>query len=1027
LNPLPKQDLVLTGVSHITYIKGFILGEKTWEDQNKEDFQLSGKLYNRESQIETLKQIYHLMTQNQMEIVFIAGYPGTGKTSLACRFLEYAEGNNALCSAGKFDQNNQDMPYIAFVQAFQGIIRKILMEDQQVIAWWREKIVQALHPNVQVMVDIVPELSLIVGPQPPVQDLPPVELQNRFDAVFVKLLQLFGDQKSPLVLFLDDLQWADFSSIRLLQQITREKNMKHIMIVGAYRDNAIDAAHPLSRLFDSIIQTGQNIQIVTLQPLELVHTNQLIGELLHCQAEASKELAELCMDKTKGNPFFLIQFLYSLKDNRLIRFDRNKRQWVWDMAAIRSLEVTANVVDLMINKILKLSQAVIEILQYAACMNNRFDLHSLSIVMGKKPEEVASYLRNAVDAGLLIKNEDYYSFLHDRVQQAAYAVLSDPVKSLFHYRIGKSLYQNLTEQERQTRLFEITDHFNRGGNCIPGQTEYLFLFELNLQAGRKAKLLSDFPRALDYYLHALDLFDHNIWRTDYSTGLELHIEAAEAAYICSKYDLMEEITSKALSQCRDILDKARIYEITIQAYTAQNKLEKALDRFREIMRHMGIIVPHNPTLRHIILEYLKTTLALRRRKSHELQEIPVMTSPKYITGMRIIVSIGMASYATSHYTFLLCVFKAIQLSLKYGITEQTAVAYAGYGCITSCLNQTKLGYQFFQLAFSTQNRLGGKKYDSVIKILYNMVAWHWEKAQRLQEFPSSYHSGIAVGNLLSAGHSIMQYFVYSCLLGKEIPLIEADIDNYYNNLLKTGHDTSIQVTSIYIQALMNFKQVTHNPIELMGEYFNEETHQPKYLESNDRTVLFSIYFQKMILSYYFRNYQEAMKYLAKAELYLDGVLATICIPLTHFYKALILAANYDDMKWRKKWSAIWQINRSIKQVKKLAASSPGVFLPKLYLMKAEKARILGNHQKAGEYYDKSIEAARIQGFIPEEGLACEMAARFYFSIGRDMPARNYLNHACNCYHRWGAISKVVDLQNQFGIPEPVTALSSMDA
>ncbi|MGI6451543.1 MAG: AAA family ATPase [Desulfitobacteriia bacterium] len=1006
---LEKCLSLLQSAQGVYEIKNF----KIAENDIFEDFRLSGRLYNREEELAQLKTNYRHIRNGSAQLILISGSPGTGKTSLAAKFLEQAWEDGALCVSGKFDQYNKDLPYTAFAQALDPIIGKILTESEQVIESWRQKIVKALTPNVQLIVQIIPELERIVGLQPEIAAGSPLETQNRLDQAFLSFIQLFATKETPLVLFLDDLQWADSPSIRLLERIVLDKNLRFILILGAYRDHKLDPLHPLAGWLSKIAAQNQEVVTLAMKPLAISHVQEMLQESLHCGAEQVKEPAKVCMAETKGNPFFLTQFLYSLQEDKLLYFNRRKKQWVWNLAGFKMKEVTNNIIDLMIKRISKLPQATIELLQYAACMKNYFDLHSLAIVSQMPVEKTAENLKAALETGLLVLRGDQYVFPHDRIQQAAYSLLKKPLRNSTHYLIGRRLYQNLPKQEKEARLLEITDHFNKACTFFAGQDERLFLLDLNLRAGKKAKLLSDYSRAAEYYTHARNLLVQDSWEKAYEQTLELHLEAAEAALACADYDLMERLAAETLANSKGVLDRAKIYEILIQAYTAQNKLEKALEKSRDILKQLGISFPQHPHRGHVILEYLKIRKALQGKKTTDLLNLPLMSDAGAITAMRIIVSIGIASYTASPYIFFLLILKGMSLSLQKGITEGTTATLAGYGCMLTILNKPGLGKEFFLLALEIQKKQGFHQYDSLIQILFNMLAWHWKDPQALKKFPEAYQSAVKAGNLLTAGHSLMQYFVYSYLLGKELPLIKDDAAQYYHNLLKTSHDTAIRVSSLYLQIANTFLGDTPAETQSLEATGHEDTLLPQYLKSNDRTVVFTIYFQKLLLNYYFGNYREALFHLEQAEKYLDGVQGTICVPITHFYRTLILAVNYEKMSGLQKLQARRKIARSLKLLEKLSALAPQLFLNKFCLMQAELARINHNYFQAEKFYDQAIELAGINRLIPEEALANELAGRFYLAAGRKTPARMYLNNASFCYQKWGAKAKVTALPEQY--------------
>ncbi|HHV64633.1 MAG TPA: AAA family ATPase [Peptococcaceae bacterium] len=672
-----EKCLCLLNSTHGIYeIKNF----KIAENDIIEDFRLSDRLYNREKELAQLKNNYQHIKNGSTQLVLISGAPGTGKTSLAAKFLEQVWEDGALCVSGKFDQYNKDQPYTAFAQALDTIIGKILTENEQVIEDWRQKIVKALTPNVQLIVQIIPELERIVGTQPKKAPGSPLETLNRLDQAFLSFIQLFATKETPLVLFLDDLQWADSPSIRLLEKIVQDKNLHFMLILGAYRDHELAPSHPLTAWLSKIALQKQGIVTLAMEPLAIGHVQKLLQESLHCEAEEVKEPAKICMAETQGNPFFLTQFLYSLQEDKLLYFNRRNKQWVWNLEDIKKKDVNKDIIDLMIKRICKLPEATIELLQYAACMNNYFDLHSLAIVSQMSSEKTAETLKPALEHGLLILRGDQYAFSHDRIQQAAYSLLKKSLRYSTHYLIGKLLYQNLPEQEKEARFLEITDHFNKAGPIISSEDERQFLLNLNLRAGKKAKLLSDYSRAAEYFTQARNLLVQDSWEKAYEQTLELYLEAAETAFACADYDLMEKLAAETLSNSKGVLDKANTFEILIQAYTAQNKLEKALEKSQYILKQLGISLPLRPHLGHVILEYLKSRKALQGKKTMELVNLPLMTDASAITAMRILVSIGISSYTASPYIFLLIILKGMSLSLQKGLTEGSSVTFAGYGC-----------------------------------------------------------------------------------------------------------------------------------------------------------------------------------------------------------------------------------------------------------------------------------------------------------------------------------------------------------
>ncbi|KGK91251.1 hypothetical protein DP73_04585 [Desulfosporosinus sp. HMP52] len=976
---------------------------------------IPNQLFGREKELETLKQVYQRVLKGQQELIFVSGYSGVGKTSLVKGFLDYVGEMGGTFLAGKFDQYKSNVPYTAFIQAFQPYLRRILSENQTTLAAWQEKLIRALSPNAQLIIEIIPELRLIIGTQPPAAELAPPEAQNRLNDVFLKYIQLFATPESPLVLFMDDLQWTDLSSLRLIEQLIVDGS-RSILIIGAYRDQEIDAAHPLHMLFNQLEKQGLKAEVLDLQPLALEHVNALLAVSLSRPLKEILAIAEVCHAKTKGNPFFVIQFLYMLKEEGLLSLEARQSVWTWNLSAILDCKVTDNVVDLMISKISKLSPAMVDLLKLAACIGGSFDVHTLEIVTGKPGEVIKDTLQAAVESGLIQGAEDQYSFIHDRVQQAVYSLLEEETKAATHGKIGKLLYTKLTGPELENRLFELVDHLNLGVGLSTDPSERSFLVSLNFRAGMKAKASSAYEPALEYFNLAKQLTAPEAWRTEYPFMLELHIQLAEMAYVCTQFERVEEVAAETLVHCPDLLDQARISEIMIATYTAENELEKAMAIAENTLELLGVPFPRKPHLGHVIIEYLRIAWALRGKQKDDLLNLPRMTDEKYKTAMRILNSTGIGSYSASYYAIILIVLKALRLSLTHGITEETIVAYSGYGYITNMLfKKANKGYEFGQLALRLQDKLGVYRFDSKIRMIFNMVIRHCRDPLRdaLEDFPQTYLSGFASGDLLSAGHSMMQYFVCSYFSGRHLSMIEAEMQAHRQAIYKTGHETSQRLCQIYRQTALNFAGLSPDPCALVGEDFDEGSLLPIYTKSNDRTIVFNIYFHRLIQYYYFRQPEKALENLPFLDEYLDGVLGTFCLPLLHFYGALVAAANYERLSYSKRRQRRKRIKKSIRALEKLSRSAPENILNKLYLVKAEFARLNREELKAATCYDLAIQYSETHQFIQEEALANELAAEYYHDRGREVSAKFYLHQAIIAYHEWRGMAKVVDLEQRY--------------
>ena len=992
-------------------------------DDGPGEFAVPGKLYGREKEIEILKDFYQAAKYGGLQTVMVAGYAGIGKTSLVYELAGFVLADGGLFSFGKFDQYQSSTPYSAFIQALQAVIRGVLTGSESEILDWKERMLDCLQGNAQIMIEIIPEVEKIIGPQLPVPRLEPLEAQFRFCTVILSLIQLFAPDGRPFVLFLDDLQWADPDSLKLMERMAGDLDSKNVLLIGAYRDNEVGASHPLQGALGKMQQAGHGMSVINLGPLEQEQISMIVAAALHSSAPESDRLTRACMAKTQGNPFFLTQFLYSLKEDGFIWFDAKQKKWAWDYGSILRTDVTDNVVNLMIRKIDRLPSGTVEVLQLAACINNTFDARTLAIVAERPPESIDEALARAVSEGLIMFDAGTYRFLHDRIQQAAYSLASDSDRVQMHYQIGVLLY-NTSEKEVEERLFEIADHLNSASALISDREDRHRLAGLNLRAGKKARSAAAYERTYEYLALALDLLDEDCWENEYDLMLDLHLEAAEAAYVCMRFEAMERIADKTLVHARDLLDRARIYEVRIAAYALQNDLERSLATSWEILRLLGIRLPANPGKWHLLWGYLRTRLALAGRPPDSLLDLPAMKDRQSLTALRIMNSTSIASAQASHNHCVLLAFNVLIHTLKHGTAEEAICSYAGYGSmIYAMFNRAEEGYQYGKLALRLSDQFGGSKFECFARFVFNIIIRHAREPLRntLLDFPGSYQKGFAAGDLINAGGSIMQYFLYSYFAGRELPVIEQEMQQHWHALLKSGHTMSIRMCELCRQTILNFKEDAGDPCRLAGQYFDEDALLPESIKSNDGIVVFSIYFHRMLQFFYFGQPEAALEALPHLEAYLNGVLGIYYIPLFHFYKSLVLLANAERTGRIRKFSYLAGADRCIRAMKRYARTAPANNLHKLYLMQAERERVRGRFLSAADYYDRAIELAGSNGFLQEEALANELAAKLYLSAGKLDAAAKHLTDAYLCYNRWGGNAKVHDLIKQF--PEILSAYS----
>ncbi|MEG4338364.1 AAA family ATPase [Microcoleus sp. D3_18_C2] len=1021
--------------------------------------QLPQKLYGRESQIESLlsafdrvasgqeKQVgaglannlsnptttqsQNLSVQGQTELMLISGYSGIGKSALVQQLYKLITQKSGYFIAGKFDQLQRDIPYQALVAAFQELVRQLLTETQGQLQQWREKIRRALGSNGQIIIDVIPEVELIIGKQNPVPELPATEARNRFNLAFQKFIQVFCQKEHPLVLFLDDLQWTDSATLQLIQLIMTDFTTQYLFVIGAYRDNEVTATHPAMLTLSEMKKQGVVINHLSLSPLNLNQVNEFIADTLKTEWVPTQRLAELVWQKTQGNPFFIKEFFKSLYTEQLLTFDLNAGAWHWDLEQIITRNITDNVVEFMAEQIQTLSESAQKILRLAACIGNQFDLLTLSIINETSPKQTADELWNAIQAGLILPvGDDYkflktnreandlkiiYKFAHDRIQQATYSLIPPDDKQAVHWKVGQLLLENTPPQVLQQKIFDIVNQLNFGIEAIDIELEKDKLAQLNLIAGKKAKASAAWKPAWNYLIIGINCLSADSWLCQYDLTLALYVETVEAAILSGHVQDMEKLADLVLQQATSLLDKVKVYEVKIQAYTAQNKPLEAIDTALSVLKLLGIRFPKKPTKLNILFELMKTKLSLVGKPVEKLIDLPVMTNPDKLAAMRILSSILSAAHLARPELLPLIAFKQVNLSIKYGNTSVSSCAYATYGLILSgeTVGDIETGYQFGKLAILLLDKFNTKELTARTIFIVNYFVKHWKEHLRetLNPLQNAYSIALETGDLEYAAYSVCVYCYHSYVLGKELATVEAEMAMYSNTLSQLKQETSYYYNQLNRQVLLNLMGQAEDKCRLIGESYDETKMLPLHREANAQNLCRSVYFYKLFLCYLFQDYQQAIENAKSAEKYSDSAVGTI--PLYHFYNSLVYLAIYSDAPKSEQKLILQKVEVNQKNIKKWADFAPMTHLHKFYLVEAERYRVLGENARAIDYYDRAIALAKEHEYLNEEALANELAAKFYLAWGKEQVARAYMTNAYYCYLRWGATAKMTDLKQQY--------------
>ncbi|MCP4601486.1 MAG: AAA family ATPase [Proteobacteria bacterium] len=971
-------------------------------------------LVGRGKEIDTLMSNFETASNGKSRIMLVAGTPGIGKSALVNEIHKPIAAKRGYYISGKYEQFRRDVPYSSIIQAFQGLVRQILSENEEKIAYCKENLLEALGPNGKVITDIIPDIELIIGTQPEIPELGPDETRNRFNFVFEKFVSVFPKKDHPVVLFLDDLQWADMASLQLINNIIATHDINHLLIIGAYRNNEVSDGHQLIYAMDEIKRNNIDINTITLGPLTPDDVSHLIINFLKCPEDEGAGLGKLVYKKTGGNPFFVNQFLKTLYDEKLIELNP-ETGWKWDAANIREMQVTDNLVDLLIDKINKLSENTREVLKICACIGNRFDLETLAYLLGKSIDDILLYLSEPINEGLINASDFMYFYHHDRIQEAAYSLIPNEEKSKFHYRIGKITLEKADKNDLKNQLFYIVDQLNAGSPCITDQKEKEELAELNLEAGKKARRSAAYLPAFKYLEKGMELLEKDCWNKQYNLAFNIYAVAIEVAYLNRDFHILNRLADTVIEHARTNIDRVTIDINRINACKVQEDFSGAISIALNNLKVLGIKLPKRASKLAILLSILNIKRMLIGKKPEDLIDDPDMTEPEMIAASQIFTAIGNAIYRVDPDMFALLVLKSVHIHLKYGLHPLAASAYAGYGIILTALGDMEEAYKFGNLALKITDKYNAKELKPTIIFFYNALLRHWKEhiGKAAEAALEGYKIGIETGNLEYAALNLLLHGWYYLTTDKGLEELEKDVAKY-NQIIKQLKQTDIfKAQSQGWQVVLNLLGQSENPTVLIGKVFDENKILNEYIEQKNHNGISGLYAFKLDLLYIFNKYTEAFDYLKKTEELKQASVGFSTIININYLGSLIMLARYLDVPEKKQKQILRRVSKNQKILKKWTNVSPENFLHRFYMVEAERTRVQGKIDHTEQYFDRAIELSKKHGYLKDEGIANERAAIFYLSRGKEKIAKLYITDAYNCYSRWGALAKVKHLEDAY--------------
>lgn len=1019
----------------------FLLGQGDYSGE----LSIPQHLYGRGAEIEALVAAFERASAGAAELSLVRGYPGIGKSALIHEVHKAIAGRRrGYFASGKFDQHNRGTPYVGVAGAFRELVRQILAQPERAVARWRRDFLEALGQSGQVLIDLVPELELCIGPQPSVKELGPTESQNRFNLIVQSFVRVLATEQHPLVLFFDDLQWADPASIKLLQGLLSSPDTAFLLVIGAYRDNEVIAAHPLTLAIDELERAGEAIHKISLGPLSPAEVSLYLADALRCEKERAAPLAALLHGRTHGNPFYLGQLLATIHEEGLLAWSRSSCAWDWDLAQIRERAVAENVVEFMVDKLKKMSPQAQRALSIAACIGDQFDLKSVSLLREKSLFAAASELWEALRAGLVVPTSSsyrfvhsyaagdddeppssdvqnpMYKFLHDRVQQAAYSLLPDGEDQRIHLQIGRLMASGALRSIKSDEVFEIARHMNAGAALISDEAERDALAGQNLAAGKRAKAATAYQAASHYLKVGMSLLGERARERDARLAFELSIELSECEYLSGLFGEAERLFEDVFSQATSDLDRARVYDLRMVLYITQGRVAEAVRVGRAALAMFGAPLPETEPEQRAMLEdeLAEAQASLSGRPIGDLIDAAKMTDPTKMALLRILTSLDAPAYQTSPALHALVVLKKVNLSLRYGHSELSAFAYMTYGwLLSSSMGRYVEGYEFGEVALKLNELFKGTELTCKLNGIFGSFT-HYVKPlrSRIEYLRRAYRAGFESGDFPYLSYNCFHTVLLRLGLGDELTLVREEIDKFLAFMRRTRDAPSTAVLTLARQVVLSLEGRTRDRETLSDGAFDEEA----FVSSvrSPEFIACAYYTLKAWLLYLYGLHNEALSAVLMADERAASAGGFYYTTELAFFACLVALAPGED---ERRAAAHGEDERRGALLDKYAPKLAEWTLrcPPNYehmhkLVSAELARASGQDLLASQLYDEAARLAGENGFPHHQALANELAARFYLHLGRERVARAYLAEAYAGYQAWGARAKLEELGEEFG-------------
>ncbi|ACP20942.1 hypothetical protein Aasi_1629 [Candidatus Amoebophilus asiaticus 5a2] len=1006
------HDLIvcLSAFKETGAIPEFELGQQDFSSK----LTLSQNLYGREKEIKTLEKAFERVSEGRCEALMVAGEPGVGKTMLIQEIQKPIALQHGYFITGKFDQLNKNVAYSAFAQAFNSLVQQWLTEDQTSIMQWKIRLMESLGTQASLLIKVIPSLALLIDEQPETAIADMSQAKNVLNWIFQEFIKFCTTPSHPLVIFLDDLQWADQASLELMTYLMTQPSIKHLLWIGAYRDTEVTPSHPALQSITALQEASITVQTLTLAPLQLKNLCQWITDSLHKSIMDAQPLVELIFQKTAGNPFFVKLFLQSLYDEQLLTF-APQSHWQWDLDKIRQHPATENVITLMTYQIQQLPVSTQQALSIASCIGHRLVLSTLQTAMACSHQELEKSLQPALNSGILIQTDHEIYFAHDRVQEAAYHLLPETIKTRTHLMIGRRLLVSPTSEEKL--LSDIVAQFNRCCSLVTDSQERLHIARLNLKSGQKAKQSTAYGVALDY-LHTIPKWIDTeiLWQSDYPLAFTFHKELAEVEYLGGYMDTSQAIIADMQPRLQSNLDKVDIYHLLIIQKTLQGHYQEAIALGHKTLQLLGIWLPLDN-----LTEFIQKATDDIKQKLHNiplssLLNAPLVVEPEKKALLKILESLVAACYFAGSELLTAATLMSIDLALTYGHAPESCLGYTVYGSLLcNRFEEHALGYEFGQLSIQLAKKLQAPAQHCKSLLIMLALISPWSKS--IQQLPAlltdGYKVGLACGELEYAGHCVSMKAQLLFYQGMSLAKVQQEILPLLQFTYNTKNQVAINTIQTVQRLVVNLIGNTLDEWNFDADAITEARFKKSCQQASSFYSLCLYQILKAQTFYLYGHFKQAFGQLALVKQHLVLILSQYATALFNWYDSLVRLALYPTSSIADQQIYLQQVIKNQQQMQKWQASCPANFAHKYALVEAEIFKLQENYQQAEAYYDQAIELADRHGFIQEKALAAELAAKYWLTRGKTLSAQGYLNTAFNGYKQWGAKRKLMQFKTQY--------------